>query len=273
MTINLKGNLIDLNEPKIMGILNLTPDSFFDGGRFNSEESAVRQTEKMIKEGAFFVDLGACSTRPGAGEISEDEEQKRLFPILEKLVNTFPEVYFSVDTYRSTVAAGSLDRGAAMINDISGGQFDSKMMETVGNYPAPYVLMHIVGSPQKMQENPQYQNVTQEVLYYFSEKVQLAYEKGINDVIIDPGFGFGKTLEHNYELFNNLDLLHSLQLPLLVGVSRKSMIYKKLGITPEEALNGTTALHSLALNKGAHILRVHDVKQAKECSILLQALQ
>ena len=273
MTINLKGNLIDLNEPKIMGILNLTPDSFFDGGRFNSEESAVQQTEKMINEGAFFIDLGACSTRPGAAEISEDEEQKRLYPVLEKLINTFPEVYFSVDTYRSTVAEGSLDRGAAMINDISGGQFDSKMMETVGNYPAPYVLMHILGTPQKMQENPQYQNVTQEVLYYFSEKVQLAYEKGINDVIIDPGFGFGKTLEHNYELFNNLDLFHSLELPLLVGVSRKSMIYKKLSITPEEALNGTTALHSLALNKGAHILRVHDVKQAKECSVLLQALK
>ena len=273
MTINLKGELIDLRKPKIMGILNLTPDSFYDGGKFNALERALKQTEKMIREGAFFIDLGACSTKPGAEEISEEVEMKRLFPIMEKLIEKFPEQYFSVDTYRSLVAEGCLYRGAAMINDISGGQFDPLMMETVGKHNVPYVLMHILGTPIDMQKNPQYKNVVQEVLYYFSEKVQLAYSNEINDVIIDPGFGFGKTLEHNYELMKNLDLFQTLELPILVGISRKFMIYKKLAISPDEAINGTTVLNTLALTKGANILRVHDVKEAKECADLLQALQ
>ncbi len=273
MTINLKGELIDLIQPKIMGILNLTPDSFYDGGQFNVLDRALEQTEKMIYEGAFFIDLGACSTRPGAKEISEDEEKKRLYPILEKLIEKFPKQHFSIDTYRSSVAAGSLDRGASMINDISGGQFDSLMMKTVGKFNVPYVLMHILGTPKEMQKNPKYKNIVQEVLYYFSESVQNAYSNGINDVIIDPGFGFGKTLEHNFELLKNLDLFKSLELPILVGISRKSMIYKKLGISPDEALNGTTVLNTLALLKGVNILRVHDVKQTKESIDLLQALQ
>ena len=273
MNINLKGELIDLTQPKIMGILNLTPDSFYDGGKFNGEDRALKQTEKMIREGAFFIDLGACSTQPGADEISEEEEKKRLYPILEKLIQNFPEQYFSIDTYRSAVADGGLSRGAAMINDISGGQFDPLMMETVGKHNAPYVLMHILGTPKEMQKNPKYDNVVQEVLYYFSERVQQAYSIGINDVIIDPGFGFGKTLEHNYELLKNLELFQSLELPILVGISRKSMIYKKLGISPDEALNGTTVLNTLALSKGANILRVHDVKETKESIHLLQALQ
>jgi len=273
MTINIKGELIDLRQPKIMGILNLTPDSFYDGGKFNVLDSAIAQTEKMILEGAYFIDLGASSTKPGAEEISAQEEKKRLYPILEKLIETFPKQYFSIDTYRSDVAEGCLKRGAAMINDISGGQLDPKMMETVGKYHAPYVLMHILGTPKTMQKKPQYKNVVQEVLYYFSEKVQQAYHNGINDVIIDPGFGFGKTLEHNYTLMNHLELFHSLELPILLGISRKSMIYKKLDITPDEALNGTSVLNTIALSKGANILRVHDVKQAKECADLLQALQ
>ena len=273
MTINLKGELIDLIQPKIMGILNLTPDSFYDGGQFNVLDRALEQTEKMIYEGAFFIDLGACSTKPGAKEISEDEEKKRLYPILEKLIEKFPKQHFSIDTYRSSVAAGSLDRGASMINDISGGQFDSLMMKTVAKFNVPYVLMHILGTPKEMQKNPKYKNIVQEVLYYFSESVQNAYSNGINDVIIDPGFGFGKTLEHNFELLKNLDLFKSLELPVLVGISRKSMIYKKLGITPDEALNGTTVLNTLALLKGVNILRVHDVKQTKESIDLLQALQ
>ena len=273
MTINLKGELIDLIQPKIMGILNLTPDSFYDGGQFNVLDRALEQTEKMIYEGAFFIDLGACSTKPGAKDISEDEEKKRLYPILEKLIEKFPKQHFSIDTYRSSVAAGSLDRGASMINDISGGQFDSLMMKTVAKFNVPYVLMHILGTPKEMQKNPKYKNIVQEVLYYFSESVQNAYSNGINDVIIDPGFGFGKTLEHNFELLKNLDLFKSLELPVLVGISRKSMIYKKLGISPDEALNGTTVLNTLALLKGVNILRVHDVKQTKESIDLLQALQ
>ena len=273
MTINLKGELIDLSQPKIMGILNLTPDSFYDGGKFNSIDRALKQTEKMLREGVFIIDLGACSTKPGAKEISEEEEQQRLYPVLEKLLGNFPEIYFSIDTCRASVAKGCLSRGAAMINDISGGQFDSLMMETVGSFNAPYVLMHIAGTPENMQKKPEYKNVVQEILHYFSERIQQAYQKGINDVIIDPGFGFGKTMEHNYELLKNLELFHSLELPLLVGVSRKSMIYKKLGVSPDGALNGTSALNSIALLKGAHILRVHDVKEAKECSVLLQALQ
>lgn len=273
MTINIKGELIDLRQPKIMGILNFTPDSFYDGGRFNALDRALEQTEKMIREGAFFIDLGACSTQPGAEEISEEEEKKRLYPILEKLIETFPKQYFSIDTYRSAVAEGCLNRGAVMINDISGGQFDPNMMQTVGKHHAPYVLMHLLGTPKDMQKNPQYKNVVQEVLDYFSEKVQQAYSDGINDVIIDPGFGFGKTLEHNYALMKNLGLFQTLELPILVGISRKSMIYKKLAISPDEALNGTTVFNTLALSKGTHILRVHDVKEAKECADLLQALQ
>jgi len=273
MTINLRGELIDLSQPKIMGILNLTPNSFYDGGQFNSIDQALEQTEKMLREGAFFIDLGACSTKPGAKEISQEEEQKRLYPVLEKLLEHFPEIYFSIDTYRAKVAKGCLSRGAVMINDISGGQFDPLMMETIGSLNVPYVLMHTAETPGNMQKNPEYKNVVQEVLHYFSKRIQQAYEKGINDVIIDPGFGFGKTMEHNYELLKNLELFHSLELPILVGVSRKSMIYKKLGVSPDGALNGTSALNSIALLKGAHILRVHDVTEAKECSVLLQALQ
>ena len=273
MKINIRGKLIDLSEPKIMGILNLTPDSFYDGGKYNEIKTALNQTEKMISQGAFFIDLGACSTRPGAKVISVDEEKKRLMPVLEKLIREFPETYFSIDTYRSSVAAEGLDLGAAMINDISGGQFDSKMMETVGKHSIPYVLMHISGKPENMQNKPQYKNVVKEVLFYFSKKVQQALEAGIIDIIIDPGFGFGKSMSHNYEILKNLELLKNIEFPLMIGISRKSMIYEKLGINSDQALNGSSVLNTVALLKGTNILRVHDVLQAKECVDLLQALR
>lgn len=272
MTINIKGELIDLSKPKIMGILNLTPDSFYDGGKYNKVESALKQTDIMIEAGANFIDLGAYSTKPGAKPVSVEVEKKRLLPILEKLIKTHPKTHFSIDTFRSTIAAEALDRGAALINDISGGQFDNKMMDTVGNYNVPYILMHTSGKPEIMQKNPRYKNVVKEVAYYFSNKIQSAYKAGINDVIIDPGFGFGKTISHNYEILKNLEFFQNFELPLMIGLSRKSMIYKKLGISPDKSLNGTTILNTVALIKGANILRVHDVKQAKECADLLQAL-
>ena len=273
MKINIRGKLIDLSKPKIMGILNLTPDSFYDGGKYNEINTALNQTEKMINQGAFFIDLGACSSRPGAKEISVDEEKKRLLPVLEKLIQEFPETYFSIDTYRSAVAAEGLDIGAAMINDISGGQFDIKMMETVGKHSIPYVLMHISGKPENMQNKPHYKNIVKEVLFYFSKKVQQALEAGIIDIIIDPGFGFGKSISHNYEILKNLELFKNIEFPLMIGISRKSMIYKKLGINSDQALNGSSVLNTIALLKGANILRVHDVLQAKECVELLQALR
>ena len=272
MTLNCNGQLIDLNTPKIMGILNLTPDSFYDGGKYIDVENALRKTEEMLLDGATFIDIGAFSSKPGAEEISEEEESRRLFPVLEKLVGEFPHALFSIDTCRSQIADESLKIGACMINDISGGKFDSKLMEVVGKHSAPYVLMHMKGSPKNMQDNPKYDDIIQEMLYYFSEKVQEAYGHGINDIIIDPGFGFGKNIDHNYELLKNLELFHALKLPLLVGISRKSMIYKKLNIKPQQALNGTSVLHSVALLKGAQILRVHDVKEAKECVDLLETL-
>lgn len=273
MTINIKGELIDLSTPKIMGIVNLTPDSFYDGGKHNNLNQALKHTEEMLNAGGFFIDLGACSSKPGAKVVTEEEEKKRLFPVLEKLITSFPETHFSIDTYRSSVAKSALEMGASMINDISGGSFDENLMSTVGKFTVPYVLMHMAGTPQTMQDNPSYENLMQEVLYYFSERVQLAYKAGINDIIIDPGFGFGKTIDHNFELLKNLELFHNFDFPLLIGISRKSMIYKKLGIKADRALNGSTVLHTVSLLKGAHILRVHDVKEAKECVDLLQALQ
>jgi dihydropteroate synthase len=273
MTINIKGELIDLSKPKIMGILNLTPDSFYDGGKYNKVESALKQTDSMIEAGANFIDVGAYSTKPGAKPVSVEVEKKRLLPILEKLIKTNPKTLFSIDTFRSTIAAEALDLGAALINDISGGQFDNKMMETVGNYNVPYVLMHTSGKPEIMQKNPRYKNVIKEVTYYFSNKIQSAYKAGINDIILDPGFGFGKTISHNYEILKNLEFFQNFELPLMIGLSRKSMIYKKLGISPGKSINGTTILNTVALIKGANIIRVHDVKQAKECVDLLQALR
>lgn len=273
MMLNCKGRLIDLRIPKVMGILNLTPDSFYDGGRYKDEAAVLTQVERMCAAGAAFIDIGAYSSRPGGAHVSEDEELKRLLPLLEVVVKHFPEIAISIDTFRSKVAAESLERGAALINDITAGSLDSAMLSTVARYQVPYIAMHLKGTPQTMQNEAVYTDLIQEMHRYFSEKIREATAKKINDLIIDPGFGFAKTVEHNYTLLHHLDLFQIFKVPLLVGLSRKSMIYKTLKTSPQDALNGTTALHTIALLKGAHILRVHDVKEAVECVTLVEALK
>ena len=272
MTLNCRGQLVDLSNPKIMGILNITPDSFYDGKKYDSIDKSLRQCEKMIDEGASFIDLGAISTRPGAGELTLDIEKKRLLPILEKLLIKFPDCLFSIDTFRSEIAEESLQMGAAIINDVSGGDFDKRMFGVVGKYDSPYVLMHRNGDSKTMQNNPQYENIITEIISHLLNKIQVANKNGIKDVIVDVGFGFGKTIEHNFELLKNIDLFQSLNCPVLTGISRKSMIWKYLGVSPEKSLNGTTFLHAFALKGKSQLLRVHDVKSAKECIDLLQAL-
>ena len=271
MNIKCNGSLIDLSTPKIMGILNLTPDSFYDGGSYNSVDDALRQAEKMLQEGAVFVDIGGASSKPGVAEITSDEELKRVIPVIHQLHQNFPEAMLSIDTYRSQVAKLAVEAGAHMVNDISAGNLDSKMMEVVGKLGVPYIAMHMQGTPQNMQKNPHYDDVLLEVRTFFAEKIHQALRHGIHDIILDPGFGFGKSTAHNFSLLNHLDSLRIDGAPLLVGISRKSMIYKTLGITAAEALNGTTALNSIAVHKGAHILRVHDVKPAMEVIRLLSA--
>ena len=272
MTINCKGTLIDFSTPRVMGILNVTPDSFFDGGRYKNESTILRQVEKMLLEGATFIDVGAYSSRPGAAHISEAEELSRIVPVMELLVREFPNIIISVDTFRSAVAEQTIDAGAAMINDISGGNMDENMFFTIGKLRVPYIIMHMLGTPQNMQKNPIYENVTQEVISFFAEKIHRLHQLKVNDVLIDVGFGFGKTMEHNYELLKNLDLFKNIDCPLLVGVSRKSMLYKPLGINAKEALNATTSAHTIALLKGANILRVHDVKEAMEAIKIVKKL-
>jgi dihydropteroate synthase len=272
MTINCKGNLIDFSSPKIMGILNVTPDSFYDGGKYKSDASFLLQAEKMLAEGATFIDLGACSSKPNAVFVSEKEELDRILPVVELLVKNFPEIKLSIDTFRSEVAKQTVAFGAAMINDISAGFLDDKMLETVAALHVPYIMMHMRGTPQNMTNLTAYTNVVKEIMYYFSERLALARKAGISDVIIDLGFGFAKNTQQNFTLLQNLSLFKNLDLPILVGVSRKSMIYKTLNVSPQEALNGTTALHMIALANGASILRVHDVKEAMECVTLYQQL-
>jgi len=263
-TINCRGKLLDLSVPAVMGILNITPDSFFDGGKFTEEEAIVKQVKEMITGGAAIIDIGAASSRPGAAEISEKEELGRLIPMLDMLVREFPEAIFSVDTWRAPVAEKAIAGGAAMINDISGGTMDNLMFETVARLQVPYVLMHIKGTPRDMQFNPTYTDVVKEVLDYFIEKTEKLRRLGVHDIVIDPGFGFGKTVEHNFRLLNHLHVFKMLQMPLMAGISRKSMVCRVLEKKPEQALNGTTALHVMALQQGASILRVHDVKEAME---------
>lgn len=270
-TINCKGKLIDLDSPKIMGILNITPDSFFDGGKYNDEKSILEQVEKMLSEGATFIDVGAYSSRPGATHISEKEELNRIVPIIKLLVAHFPEILLSVDTFRSKVAKECIEAGAAIINDISGGNADPNMFTTAVELQVPYIIMHMQGTPQNMQDNPQYNNITEDLILDFSKKTSELKKMGLNDIIIDLGFGFGKTVSHNYELLRNLDLFHSLEYPILTGISRKSMLYKPLDISAKEALNATTYANTIALQKGSQILRVHDVKEAQEI-IALNAL-
>ena len=256
-----------------MGILNLTPDSFYDGGSYKNEGEIINQVSQMLDEGATFIDVGAYSSRPDADHVSETEELARILPVVELLVDTFPDLILSIDTFRSTIAKACVEAGASIINDISAGQLDPLMMETVGQLKVPYIMMHMRGTPQTMQQYTDYNDLLKEILFYFSERIALARTHGIIDIIIDPGFGFSKTREQNFELLNALELLNITELPLLVGVSRKSMIYKTLENSPQEALNGTTVINTISLQKGASILRVHDVKEAMECVTLVNALK
>ncbi|RRO13530.1 dihydropteroate synthase [Flavobacteriaceae bacterium 14752] len=274
MTLTCNGELINFDLPKVMGILNITPDSFYDGGAYSSDQSLLNQVEKMLTEGATFIDVGAYSSKPNADDISTDEELKRLIPVLELLNSKFEkDILISVDTFRSKVAKEALSRNVSMINDISAGQLDPKILDVIAQHQVPYIMMHMKGSPQTMKSHAKYNDVVLEVKSYFSEKLQLTREKGINDVIIDPGFGFAKTIDHNFEMLNKFELFKDFDLPLLCGISRKSMIYKTLNTSADKALNGTTALHSLALHKGANILRVHDVKEAVECIALINKVK
>jgi dihydropteroate synthase len=263
-TINCSGKILNLSAPVVMGILNTTPDSFYDGGKYLTEKEWLLHTETMLSEGAAIIDIGAVSTRPGAKSISINEETDRLMPVLKSVRKKFPDTVISVDTFSAAIAKLAVDNGADIINDISAGTFDDKMIETIALNNVPYIIMHIKGTPQNMQINPTYKDVTKEILMFFSERINKLRQAGIKDIIIDPGFGFGKSLEHNYEILNRLDLFRMFELPVLTGFSRKSMINRLLNIKPSEALNGTTVLNTIALTKGAKILRVHDVKPAIE---------
>lgn len=263
-TINCKGKLIDLSSPRVMGILNVTPDSFYDGGRLKTDKDLLHKVASMLSEGATFIDVGGYSSRPGAVHISEDTELQRVIPVIELLYKNYPDMLISIDTFRSSVAQEAIKAGACMINDISAGTMDAQMFKTVASLQVPYVLMHMQGTPQTMQLKPAYKDVVKEELFYFSEKLSTLRMMGVNDLIIDLGFGFGKTPEHNYTLLKNMMLFKNLEVPILTGVSRKSMLWKALGISANEALNATTAAHTIALLNGSHILRVHDVKEAME---------
>lgn len=272
MTINCLGKLIDLTSPKVMGILNVTPNSFYDGGKHSDDESVLFQVEKMLSEGATFIDIGAYSSKPSAEFVSEEEEISRLIPVIQLVLKHFPATLISVDTFRAKVAKAAIEKGACIINDISAGSLDAAMMATVAKLGVPYIMMHMKGNPQTMQSMANYENITKEMLFYFSEKVVQARSLGISDLLIDPGFGFAKTKDQNFDVMNNLELFQMLELPILVGVSRKSMIYKTLETSPEFALNGTTVLNTIALQKGANILRVHDVREAMETIKLVSQL-
>ena len=270
--IRCRGELIDLSSPKVMGILNITPDSFYNGGRYTTREAIFKRIEKLASEGADFIDIGGYSSRPGAKHIESEEEIRRLDLGLKIVKKKFPDILISVDTFRSEVAEFAVkEYGVDLINDISAGETDPKMFETIALWNIPYIMMHMKGTPQNMQKNPEYKDVMKELIMFFSGKVNSAKQDGIIDIIIDPGFGFGKTLNHNYTILNHLDDLKILGLPIMIGLSRKSMIYKLLQINPEEALNGTSILNTLALEKGANIIRVHDVKEARQAISLINA--
>jgi len=271
--MNCEGKLIDLSTPKIMGVLNVTPDSFFDGGQNNSISTALKQVEKMMNEGATFIDVGGYSSRPNASDVSIEDEIRRTSPIISSIKKQFPSALISIDTFRSEVAKEAINSGACIINDISAGKLDDKMFEFIANVKKPYIVMHMRGNPQNMQSKTSYSNVANEVIKELSQTTKTLALKGVNDVIIDPGFGFSKTLNQNYTLLNNLESLQILERPILVGVSRKSMIYNLLKNKPENALNGTTAINTIALLKGANILRVHDVKEAFEITQIINAMK
>ena len=272
MTISLREKLMDFSVPKIMGILNITPDSFYDGGRYNSKDKIQKQIEKMIISGADIIDVGGYSSRPGAKDISIEDELNRVIPAIEIIKQKFPKTIISIDTFRSRVASEAIISGADIVNDISGGNLDSNMFETVSKHKVPYILMHMRGNPENMMSKTNYENLTKDICKYFSQRIDKAKSCGINDIIIDPGFGFSKTTQQNYELLNNLEFFKEFQIPIIIGVSRKSMIYKTLNTTPEKALNGSSVLHTIGLMKGANILRTHDVKEAVECVKIVSQL-
>lgn len=271
-SINAGGKLFHTSPALVMGILNVTPDSFYDGGLLKGQKDLLNRAEKHLNEGAFCLDVGAYSTRPGAAEITVDEELKRLLPAVETLAKHFPEASLSIDTFRAETARAGIESGAHIINDVRGGEGDERMFETVARLNVPYVLMHMPGSPKTMQQNTQYEDVTRDLTTYFADKISQLRNLGVNDVIVDPGFGFGKTPAQNLKLIRELDRFHILDCPVLAGVSRKSTIQKTLAVTADEALNGTTVLNTVALMNGAGILRVHDVKQAVECTKMVHQL-
>ena len=272
-SINCKGNLIDLSTPKIMSIVNTTPDSFYDGGQYNTIEKALQKVEIDILNNATFIDIGGYSSKPNATHVTEDEELKRTIPVIEAILNSFPEAVVSIDTFRGKVAKEAVEAGAVMINDISAFELDKEMINTLRSYKVPYVLMHMQGTPQNMQKNPSYKNVVIDIIQFLSKKISELNSFGIHDVIVDPGFGFGKTLSDNYELIANLTYFSSLKHPLLVGISRKSMIHKLLKTNALNSINGTTALNMYSLLNGANILRVHDTKEANECIQIFNEIQ
>ena len=273
MTLNCNGKLIDITTPKVMGILNCTPDSFYDGGQWNSDATILRHVEKMVHEGATFIDVGGYSSRPNAQHISEEEELKRVMPILKMLVKEFPDILLSIDTFRSNVAVEGIAAGACMVNDISAGTMDAEMFSTIAHLQVPYIIMHMQGTPQNMQYSPTYTDIVYELIQYFSEKIYQLRKLGVNDIIIDVGFGFGKTIAQNYILLKQLALFKNLEVPILTGISRKSMLYKLLETTPDKALNATTVANTIALLNGTDILRVHDVKEACEAVKIVRFLK
>ena len=273
-TLNLNGRILDLAQPVVMGIINVTPDSFFDGGKYKTDKKVVKRAEEILEQGGTVIDIGAVSTQPGKEGISTKDEIDRLLPAVKAVRKEFPDAYLSIDTYRSWVALKVIEEcGPCIVNDVSGGNFDVHMFDTIGKLGVPYVLMHMQGTPLKMQENPVYEDIIRDISLFFTERVKQLTKAGVKDVIIDPGFGFGKLLEHNYELLNRLDSFKVFQLPLMAGVSRKGMIYRLLGSNPEEALNGTSVVNTLALMGGADILRVHDVREAVQTVRLISKLR
>ncbi len=272
-TLNVRGKLFDLSTPKVMGILNVTPDSFYDGGKFTGEKPVLNQVKKMLDEGASFIDVGGYSSRPGAAEISEEEEAVRVVPTIQFIIKNFPQCIISIDTFRSSTAIKAVEAGASIINDISGGEQDPRMFETVVSLDVPYILMHMRGTARTMTTLTAYSNLLKAITDYFHTKIHRLHQLGAKDIIIDPGFGFAKTAEQSFELLHHLDYFKTLGQPILAGISRKSMIWKTLQTTTEGALNGTTALNAVALLKGASILRVHDVKEAVECIHLIEKVR
>ncbi|MBK86385.1 MAG: dihydropteroate synthase [Flavobacteriaceae bacterium] len=265
LSINCNGELISLSTPKVMGILNITPDSFYDGGRYKDTKSILIQVETFLEQGATFIDVGAYSSRPGAAFVSEEEELKRITPVIDLILKSFPDCRISIDSFRSKVIQKCVEAGAVISNDISSGKLDPLMFETIAKLKVPYIMMHMKGNPQNMQKHTEYENLINDIYLYFSERINRANKHGIEDLILDLGFGFSKTLEQNYKVLNQLKVFKNLNYPILSGISRKSMIYKTLESTSGEALNGTTALNMVALINGTNILRVHDVKEAMEC--------